>query len=357
MKHGKKDIRLVMLISDSGKQNFSGENLPTELRVLKFGENNSTKGIIRVGSKTRSLLPLNQRDLGFDRIAIDYEHNTVPGTRAYKESSEPRQVAAHGVPQVRTDGLWLCNIEWTPSGKVNARNYIDLSPAPSLDENGEVVFLHSVALCQQGAVDDLYIFSVDMNNSTSTLETEIMDKLLAALRKAFNLADTADENAIAAALTAPATFSAKLTDLEGKITTLTAAIEKGKTADPAKDGKADDLTAKITTLSTDLAALKTSLTAMQADVEKRDRDALVAQACREGKVIPLSAEDIAKQPVKTLSEMISKLPVMVPVSQRTPENVQQFSVDGAGCLTEADKALARKYGFSEEDVKKANGLK
>ena len=226
MKHGKKEIHLLTLISDSGKADFSSENLPTEIRVLKTGDNQTVKGVVRVGNQTRSLLPLNQKSLGFDRVALDFEHNTVPGTTANKESKEPRPVAAFGVPQLRPDGLWLCNLEWTPDGRKNARNYIDLSPAPSLDDNREVIFLHSVALCRQGAVNELSIFSVDLNINNSNLETDIMDKLLTALRKALNLADNADENAIAAAVAAqPATFTAEITKVNEKITTLTAAVE------------------------------------------------------------------------------------------------------------------------------------
>lgn len=357
MKHGRKNIHLVTLITESSKVFFTAENLPTELRVLKSGDNESTKGIVRVGNKTRTLLPLNQKQQGFDRIALDFEHNTVPGTRAYKESSEPRPVAAYGVAQLRDDGIWLTNLDWTPDGVKNARNFIDLSPAPSMDENNEVIFLHSVALCRQGSVFDLSIFSVELNSVTTAMEDELMDKLLAALRKAYNLAETATENDIAAALAAgPATFTTKLTDLEGKITTLTIALEKGK---PEKGGDAgkNDLAEKVTILTTDFAGLKSTIVNMQSEIERRDRDALVALASREGKVIPLSADEIGKTPIKTLSEMVSKLAVTVPLAQRTPSNVQEFSVGDGNVLTDQDRKFAKSFGFSEEDVKKANNIK
>ena len=362
-----KRVKAISLLAlNSPASWLSGETLPTELRVLKPGDNPTVKGVVKIGNKTHTLLPLNQTELGFDRIALDFEHNTVPGTRAYKESQEPRPVAAYGVPQIRADGLWIGSLEWTPAGRKDARNYIDLSPAPELDEHGEVVFLHSVALCRQGAVNELGIgtFSVELSNANTTEEDQIMEKLMSALRKAFKLADNATEADLAAALAAgPSTFTAKLTDLEGKITTLTAAIEKGSGASASglavtdKDKAVDDLAGKITTLTADLASLKTSLTTLNAEIEKRDRAAIVVRAHAEGKVIPLSAEDIEKQSPAALKSMVEKLEVTVPLDQRTPAKVVAFSLGDGNGLTDQDKKMGAKYGFSEEDIKKANGLK
>jgi len=62
------------------------------------------------------------------------------------------------------DGLYLTALSYTPSGNKYAREYRDLSPAVLLDDDGEVIFCHSVALCPQGEVRGLSFYSVDVRN-------------------------------------------------------------------------------------------------------------------------------------------------------------------------------------------------
>ncbi len=60
--------------------------------------------------------PPNQDALGFDKIALDFNHNSLHGHPNYKP--DPREVAAYGVPQVVDgQGLFLDQIEYTPTGK------------------------------------------------------------------------------------------------------------------------------------------------------------------------------------------------------------------------------------------------
>jgi len=75
--------------------------------------------------------------------------------------------------------------------------------------------------------------------------------------------------------------------------------------------KVKDLETKVVALSTDLAAVKT------ADL-KRQRDAIVSGAVAAGKVIPLTADQVAAMDLTALSTMVEKLPVTVPLAARTP---------------------------------------
>ena len=353
----KANIHLLALISNNA---LAGDQLPTELKLLDFGVNQTRKGPVSVGQRTRDTLPRLQSERGFDRIALDFEHNTVPGTKAYKESSEPRPVAAYGVPQLRADGIYLTSLTWTPDGVKSARNFIDLSPAPELDSNGEVIFLHSAALCRQGAVDGLSFYSVDMpvNAGQTQQEDELMDKILAALRKGLGLAETATDEDIAKCLSTLSTsmaqgaksmeqitaLNAKLAEIEKAITTLSAAGGGEKSAKELAD--------KITTLSASVADATTKIATFQAEIEKRDRADLVALACREGKVLPLNADQVAATPVATLRDMVKNLAVTVPVEKRTPIHVQEFSVTAEPELTEAQKQIARNCGVDPEKLKK-----
>lgn len=138
------------------------KELPTRLTLLKWGRNETTKGPVMVGQKTLSVLPRNQALNGFDTVALDFEHNTVPGSPEYLRSQEPRPIGAKGKPFVELNvGLGIDNPRWTPDGSKFAGegHYEDLSGAVALDENNEVIFLHSGALCRQGSARDIHLFS------------------------------------------------------------------------------------------------------------------------------------------------------------------------------------------------------
>ena len=138
------------------------EKLPTRMVVFPWGDNESTKGLFRVNEVTLSSLPRNQKITGFERVCIDFNHNTVPGTESYK--GEPCEVAAYAdVLCVENEGIVYDNIEWTPAGRkfVGEGHYRDLSPAPKKDAQDNVIFLHSVAACRQGAVADLILLYSD----------------------------------------------------------------------------------------------------------------------------------------------------------------------------------------------------
>jgi len=273
----------------------AGAELPKRFKVLSWGDNPTASGrVARVGSKTLATLSATQKRLGFGEVALDFEHNTVKGTRAYEESAEPRPVAAYGtLDVVEHDGVFFNVSRWTPDGEKNALNFQDLSPAPAMDESGEVVFLHSVALCRQGDVEGLHFVTLSVGSGN---QEDPMDHK-ATLLKVLKLPATATDEDIQTAADAArppdiAAMTAKVSDLEGK----------------------------VTALSADLAALKA------ADV-KRQRDAIVAQAAREGKVIPLSAEQIGAMDLAALADMVGKLPVTVPLSKRTPA-VEPMSAQG-----------------------------
>lgn len=279
------------------------------MKILNWGDNPNQKGLtVRVGEKTLATLATNQALFGFDQIALDYEHNTVPDSPAFKASTEPRSIAAKGVPiVVRGEGVFIDRLNWTPSGQENALNYIDLSAAPAMDESGEVIFIHSAALCRQGAVNGITAFNVSITpKETPTVNYKSM------LLKILNLGDDATDK-----------------DIEARAGDL---IKIGQ------DHK---------TLYADVQALKDTVQTLSADTTKRDRAALLARAAREGKVIPLADDQIAGIPVEILSHMVEKLPVTVPIDQRTPEIMQPLSiVPGGGA---ADEEVRKTLGISKED--------
>ena len=134
----------VVLSADAAK-------LPHRIKILNWGDNPNCHG------KRVNVGPLFAKCLGaatypYRKVALDFEHNTFPGTAAYKESSEPRPVAGFGtVEVVEGKGVYLTMSAWTPEGERNAVNFADVSAGSVTDKDGNVVAVASVALCRAGA--------------------------------------------------------------------------------------------------------------------------------------------------------------------------------------------------------------
>lgn len=308
-----------------------------------------------VNESTITALSAQVQRKSYERVVIDFEHNSQRGHPNFEKP--PRFHAGYGtVEAVPGEGVFLSAIEWTPSGKQYAREYSDLSPAVQL-ASGVVLFLNSVALCPNGAVHDLTFFSADANNNNEG-ET-VMEKFLAAVRKGLGLAETATDADVEKGLSVIAVLSAAYEDLKGKLTALTAKVTDGETKIVALSAAGDkgEAVKIVTMLTTDVTALKTSVTALQSDLAQRDRDAVCLQARYEGKVLPLTAEQISVTDLKTLRDMVTKLPVTVPLSARTPGFVREAPAGDANQVTDLDRKVAKQCGQSIEDYAKANGLK
>ncbi|NQT91947.1 MAG: hypothetical protein HQ559_04230 [Lentisphaerae bacterium] len=322
---------------------LASKDLPKRLKFLDWGENKTipNRGRVSVSALTAESLPGFQEEKGWDRVALDYEHNTLPGTPAFKRSEEPRPVAAYGVVVcVAGDGVFLDDLQWTPHGEKFAREYIDLSPAPVQTTDGTVVGVHSVALCRHGSVDGLQFYSVDIPEGDNEMDWK---KWLCGWlgKDAEATSDEAigtafQEKIVALCTDAIKPFSEKVAGLETTIAALSADV------DPEKGG------AIVTALSAEVETMKGQIVAFESATATRDRQDLVRQAAREGKVIPLSAEEIDGTAVPQLRGMIEKLPVTVPLDQRTSEAVA-LSADAAA--TGAVDVVARACGVDPKDVK------
>jgi hypothetical protein len=136
---------------------LNGKSLPSRLKVLSWGENDSTDGKFTVGPKTAAGIAAQAKN-GFERVAIDFNHSSVQGSDTYCEcvrEGVPPVIFGYGRPNVlQGDGLYLEDVIWTPSGQKHALNFEDLSPALR-DSNGEVTMLHSVALTPNGKVNEV----------------------------------------------------------------------------------------------------------------------------------------------------------------------------------------------------------
>lgn len=297
---------------------LGSENLPTRLKLLNWGTNDSVKGPVVLDDKSVAVFAANQKALGFDRVAIDYEHNTAPGSEAYKESKEPRPVAGYGTPKLLSgDGLYLEDISWTPSGKTDAKNFADLSPAPRLDKEGRVLFLHSTALCRNGAVYDLSFFSADSTADPALNHNDMTPKEIA--------------DAISAALL-PVTN--QLTTLAADITTLKAA----KPAEPTITLSVNDkpVVLSFTDVANRMLTAEGQVATLLSTTGDKEKGELIARFAAEGKV-PMDGEGKAMTDdalklltVPTLKMILANTPATVPLSARGKKPAQ---TGGTGDLT------------------------
>jgi hypothetical protein len=308
---------------------LASTDLPTRLKILNWGANESTKGKVVLDDRSVSAFAANQRALGYDRVAIDYEHATVPGSPAYAETAEPRQVAGYATPRiVPGDGLYLESIEWTPSGRANAKNYADLSPAPKLDKDGRILFLHSTALCRNGAVYDLSFFSAakPSNPQPNPMPTETE-----------------------AILTRLETLNTTLSAIEGRLKAVEDRKQVGHITTlgvAAADGKVTTL--NVGDLVDRLAGIETKLTAAQTAAENAEKAQVIARFSAEGKAPlgedgkPLSAESLQTFSAGELRRLLANTQPTVPLSARGRQPAGEKRDDTLKGLARANAALAQR---------------
>ncbi len=315
-------------LTGSKEPGLRADALPAKLKLLNWGANPATKGNFVVNETTARLLPLNQRALGFERIALDFEHNTVPGTEEYKRSQEPRPIAAFANPVVIPgDGLYVDALDWRPAGAKNRANYEDLSPTVGTNDRGEVTFIHSVALCRNGSVHNLTIDSATTLAALTAAapkpqpQVTMSEITLAKLATLIGLSTTATEADVQARFkelsTPPATREPVITltaKIDGKDVTLTPAEMVTRVLDLSARLDARDKAA----LDAERAQILTALSAAGQVPKKADGPAY-------------SADELAGLDVPTLRVLTANTPKTVPLSasQKAAAGAAQGEKKGA----------------------------
>lgn len=312
---------------------------PKRVLIAKWGKNESANGSFTVGQKTAKILPALQKLLGFDTVALDFEHNTVPGTEAYKADKEPRNVAANGAPEVvEGEGIYIADPLWTPHGLKSISEHLhpDLSPTIKTDDDGEVVFVHSAALCRQGAVTDLRIFS-----AASIFSAEQLGVFSATLAKP----ETQNPKPSAT----PSMDYKKLVCLILGLDPATATDAEIETAAKARTGES----AEVKAFSASLKTATERLTTLESKLLASERAALVTAATAAGKLVPHSAE-IDKLDNAAFAAVLAALPAdQVPLAQRTPEGLKTFTPSATTPTgSEFDETVRTQLGISEADWKR-----
>lgn len=293
--------------------------LPTRLKLLNWGRNESTEGVVILDEHSASVFTANQALIGRARCQLDFEHNTVPGSEEYKRTTEPRNIAAFGAPKlIPGDGLYLENLDWKVAKEV-ARNFEDLSAAPILDQNRRVVALHSGALTKAGAVYDLPSFfeqaelkalaaTLSNNNPLNQMNPELIITV-PELAPVIGLSATASKTEVLSRFSILAALASIVTIKDGKVQTLAAcALTDGKLPLP------------------DLAGVDVRLKKVE---EAGTKNIATLSATIDGKVVTFNAEDVVR-----LVTRVDKLETNVnetstaAVTRERGELIARFSAEG-----------------------------
>lgn len=327
------DLTSLKAISNGAMK--SGE-LPTRLKLLNWGRNDTVKGPVIVDDVCAEIFSANQKVLGFERVALDFEHNTVPGSPEYERTKEPRDIAAQGAPRIiRGDGLYLEDLTWFGLGKEKAPTYEDLSPAVKWDENSRLVFMHSTALTRNGAVYGLTFLSAKtMSNQNLQLADASKFVTLAALAEAIGLPATASAADVAAKLHTLSMLGAAIEIKDGKLVLPTeignrlqkleeAGTKAVATLSATIDGKVVSFTAEdVVRLGAKVTALETTLNTDAKNREDLLKGELLARFTAEGKAPngedgkPMTADFLRTLSAPTLKMLLANTPATVPLSAR-----------------------------------------
>ena len=356
----------VILVRTTGLEialSADASKLPRRIKVLNWGDNLNCYGK-RVNVGPLFVKCLASPTYPFRKVALDFEHNTYPGTTAYKESQEPRPVAGFGtIEAIEGKGVFITMTSWTPEGEKMAVNYADISAGAVTDKEGNVTAVASVALCRAGAVDGMDFVEAPLSggvssalggiinkegggsgegggsalstsSTTSTSSTSSTQKkgqamdFKALLIKSLGLGDDATDEAIQAAL--EKALKKEPVNKEEQEAAMSAAVKEA-------------VAEAVKPIQEQVAALSASAVAH----EKQD---LIAAAAREGKVIALSADALAKISVEDLQATIAKTAVTVPLSARTPGKVNENGSGGEP--TEEQRMIALNCGVSPDIFKR-----
>ncbi len=290
--------------------------LPRRIKVLNWGDNPNCHGK-RVHVGALFVKCLNAETYPYRKVALDFEHNTFPGTAAYKESKEPRPVAGFGtIEAVDGDGVYITMSSWTPEGEKMAANYADVSAGAVTDKEGNLVAVASVALCRAGAVDGMDFVEAPLSGGISSALSGIINNqegglkpaapiqkgkamdYKALLLKLLGLGEDATDEAIQAALDA----AGKKPTQEEQDAALSAMVE--------------------TAVAEAVKPIEEKVAALSAAAVAHEKADLIAEAAREGKVIALGADAIGKITVEDLKATIAKTPVTVPLNAKTPSGLK-----------------------------------
>jgi phage I-like protein len=142
-----------------------------EFRLFRFGNNPSTKGTYKLTPESAKLLMSTYRERGL-KVTFDYDHH---GVKPLKDARpEDGKAAGRCDLELRDDGIWCVNCEWTPAALkgIQEGEWIYFSPAflPN-EETKEILELINVALTNIPALDGIEPLAANRAGESGAVHT------------------------------------------------------------------------------------------------------------------------------------------------------------------------------------------
>lgn len=153
---------------------------PTEIRLFAMGENKTKKGSFYLDAAGGAQALEAFAASGLDALPFDAGHGMLAGAMAHPES---HKALGWFVPEMRLDGLWAAEIDWTPAthAALTAKEYRFFSPAISFEEKTRrIVGLTNVALTNLPATLGQRPLVLSDDTETEENMTVLFEKLGAA---------------------------------------------------------------------------------------------------------------------------------------------------------------------------------
>ncbi len=124
IRHGSTFCKADISLSSEGKA-------PTEIRLLKYGENESDYGPFMFDELAAALVMASFGTKGIPRLYADWNHEMMPKYPGERITREQGKAACSFVPEIRDGDLWASQIEWSEDGRadVESGHYNLFSPA------------------------------------------------------------------------------------------------------------------------------------------------------------------------------------------------------------------------------------
>lgn len=294
---------------------IGGREPPKEFRIFANGLTETTKGPLVFNAKAGESILARLADLGRDKLNFDYGH----GQLGFVQTADTAASAGWFNLEVREDGLWATNIEWTERAAkaLSAREFRYFSPAVLLDaESNEVRELINIALTNIPATKHQVplVASQHTPGDGPTQHEVSMDSELAKLLGAFGVQN-------------PSQAVAKLDSLKSNEAKLVEAVKETQT--------------KLSAVEAELATFKNE----RANAEKAE---FVAKLCADGKLPPALKDWALGQSIETMKSFGDAAPV-VPVADKAEKTTPRTPNAGLTVLSDEDKKVARMLGVSEAD--------
>ena len=331
-------IKKNQLIICSSK--FEITNLE-EIKILPLGEVKTTKGNFYVDEQSVNAMKEYFKKRGLD-IVVDYEHQSL---------SDKKALAGGWIKDFYIkDNCVVAKVEFTDIAKQEIENkqYKYLSPTLFL-KNGKPVRLHSVALTNTPAIDNMYplFLSEDLKEE---LEGDDIKMDIKKILEFLGLNENATEEDVLKKLEELKANETVEEDLNNEMQLSSnkeiisiLGLKENATEEEIKNGL---LNLKNNTVS------KTEFLALKEEMVKKEVNNILDEALKVGKIVPAQRDSFMKLALSdrdTFDEIMKNQKRVSPIGVTYSDKLTE---EGKKELEDIDIQACKDFGLTEEDYKK-----